>query len=80
MNNLSFDASKCTDFVSSHELAYLKPFANLANEMVNEKNGPGQEFMGWVDLPINYDVNELARIKACSKKIQEAILHRLKQE
>ncbi len=71
MKNLNFDASKSRNFVESHELEYIKPFAKLANEMVNAKKGPGDEFMGWIDLPINYDASELSRIKACSKKIQE---------
>ena len=34
-----------------HELEYLKPLAALANDMVNNKAGAGNEFMGWVDLP-----------------------------
>ena len=70
MNNLKLDVTKCQQFVAKHELEYLKPLAKLANDMVNNKAGAGNEFMGWVDLPLNYDKEEFDRILKCAKKIQ----------
>lgn len=67
MNNLKLDVTKCQQFVAKHELEYLKPLAKLANDMVNNKAGAGNEFMGWVDLPLNYDKEEFDRILKCAK-------------
>ena len=63
MNKLKVDYSKCSDFIKENELEYLMPMANLANDMVNQKKGPGDEFLGWVDLPVDYDKEEFERIK-----------------
>jgi len=38
--------------------------------MLHSKKGPGNDFLGWLDLPLNYDKDEFARIKAAAKKIQ----------
>lgn len=71
MNKLKVDYSKCSNFLENHELEYLMPFAKLANEMVNKKEGPGDNFLGWVDLPVDYDKEEFDRIKKAAKKITE---------
>ncbi|MBP2026555.1 glucose-6-phosphate isomerase [Acetoanaerobium pronyense] len=71
MNKLKVDYSKCSDFIKEKELEYLMPMANLANDMVNQKKGPGDEFLGWVDLPVDYDKEEFERIKKSAKKIKE---------
>lgn len=71
MNKLKVDYSKCSDFIKENELEYLMPMANLANDMVNQKKGPGDEFLGWVDLPVDYDKEEFERIKKSAKKIKQ---------
>lgn len=48
----------------------IKPQVALANRILTEGNGPGNDFLGWVDLPVNYDKEEFERIKAAAKKIQ----------
>ena len=48
----------------------MEPMVQLANKMLNEKSGAGNDFLGWVDLPFDYDKEEFARIKAAAKKIQ----------
>ncbi len=70
MNTLKLDVSRCKQFVEKHELEYLSPLARLANEMVNKKSGAGNDFMGWLDLPANYDKEEFDRILSSAKKIQ----------
>jgi len=58
-------------FVSPDELAGLCPQIQLAERMLNEGNGLGSDFLGWVSLPDNYDKEEFSRIKAAAKRIQE---------
>ena len=57
-------------FVREDELSKMKPFADVAVEMLNNGTGAGNDFIGWVDLPVNYDKEEFERIKAAAKKIQ----------
>ena len=59
-------------FVSDHEIEYLKPAANNAYETLMKKNGPGNAFLGWVDLPENYDKEEFERIKIAAEKIKKS--------
>ena len=56
-------------FVADHEIEYLSPAANNAYETLMKKNGPGNAFLGWVDLPKNYDRDEVAQIKKAAAKI-----------
>ena len=57
-------------FISESEREYLKPFAEVAHNMLHSKKGQGGDFLGWLDLPLNYDKDEFARIKATAKKIK----------
>ena len=41
------------------------------NKMIDEKTGPGNDFLGWVDWPVNYDKEELARIKKDAKYVRD---------
>ena len=45
------------------------------NKMIDEKSGPGNDFLGWVDWPVNYDQEELERIIKDTKYVRE---HKLK--
>ncbi len=56
--------------VSEHEIAAIKAQAELAAKTLEEKNGAGNDFLGWTDLPVNYDKEEFARIKAAAEKIR----------
>ncbi len=58
------------DFVSEHEEKYMQPFANVAYELLMSHKGQGNDFHGWVDLPVNYDKAEFARIKEASERIK----------
>ena len=57
-------------FVRADELTKMKPFADVAVDLLNSGTGAGNDFIGWVDLPVNYDKEEFKRIKAAAKKIQ----------
>ena len=58
-------------FVASHELEYMKPFAKVAHQMLLSGKGQGNDFIGWVNLPENYDKEEFARIKVAAEKIKK---------
>ncbi len=58
-------------FVSSHEIEYLKPFAKVAHNLLVSGKGQGNDFHGWVKLPVNYDKEEFARIKVAAEKIKK---------
>lgn len=57
-------------FVSDDELVEIFPMVRAAHESLNERTGAGNEFLGWLDLPINYDRDEFDRIKLVSEKIR----------
>jgi len=58
-------------FVEQEELGYMKPLLQAAQDQLYAGTGAGNGFLGWIDLPENYDKEEFARIKAAAKKIQE---------
>ena len=59
-------------FVSANEIKYMKGAANGALELVKSKSGQGSDFLGWVDLPVDYDKEEFARIKVAAEKIKKS--------
>ena len=67
---VTFDYSKVADFVSAEELANFKSTVMGAKETLISKSGAGNDFVGWIDLPVDYDKEEFERIKAAAKKIQ----------
>ncbi|MCI8314144.1 MAG: glucose-6-phosphate isomerase [Lachnospiraceae bacterium] len=70
MSKVTFDYSKAAQFISDHEVAYMKKLTLDAKEVLVSKSGAGNDFLGWIDLPVDYDKEEFARIKEAAKKIQ----------
>ncbi len=69
--NVRFDYSKAMEFIDGKALAELKAEALSARETLVTKSGAGNDFLGWVDLPVNYDREEFARIEQAAAKIRE---------
>lgn len=69
MSKITVDYSKTG--VQAHEVAYFKEHVETAHKMLHDKTGAGNDFLGWIDLPVDYDKNEFARIKAAAEKIQK---------
>ena len=61
-----------SSFVRAHEYEYIQPQVTLANTVLRSKSGPGKDFLGWIDLPVNYDKDEFARIQKCAEKIKSS--------
>ena len=59
-------------FVSESEIEYMQPFARNAFDLLTSGKGPGNDFLGWVNLPENYDKEEFARIKVAAEKIKKS--------
>ena len=67
---VTFDYSKADSFISEEEIGYMKKLTLDAKETLVSKTGAGNDFLGWIDLPVDYDKEEFTRIKAAAKKIQ----------
>lgn len=70
-NRLRFDYSNALAFVGQHEIDYMAEYVKTAHNQLHEKTGAGSDFLGWIDLPVNYDKEEFQRIKKAAKRIQE---------
>ena len=70
MSRVTFDYSKAKTFISDHEIASMKKIAENAKAELLGREGAGNDFLGWIDLPVDYDKEEFARIKDAAKKIQ----------
>ncbi len=71
MSKVTFDYSKTSSFISEDEVISMKKIAEDAKKVLVEKTGAGNDFLGWIDLPVDYDKEEFERIKKAAKKIQE---------
>ncbi|MCR8632502.1 glucose-6-phosphate isomerase [Paenibacillus radicis (ex Xue et al. 2023)] len=69
-NKLTFDYSKALSFIQQHEVDYLAEPVRMAHEQLHNQTGAGSDYLGWVDLPVNYDKEEFARIQKAAKQIQ----------
>ena len=70
MSKITFEYASAAPFVADHEVENMKKITMDAKELLVSKTGPGNDFLGWIDLPVNYDKEEFARIKKAAAKIQ----------
>lgn len=59
------------DFITDDEISAMQPEVTKAHELLHSGTGAGNDFIGWLDLPVNYDKDEFARIKAAAEKIKK---------
>ena len=71
MAKVTFDAAMATGFYTEAEMEEMKAAALAAKETLVSKTGAGNDFLGWIDLPVDYEKEEFDRIKAAAKKIQQ---------
>ncbi|WP_169316009.1 glucose-6-phosphate isomerase [Thermoclostridium stercorarium] len=67
---IRFDYKKAEGFIHEHEIEYLKPMVETAHTMLHQKSGPGNDFLGWLELPVSYDTSEFSRIKEAAERIR----------
>lgn len=70
MKKVTFDNSVAKIFVSDAELKNMERIALSAKEELVSKTGAGNDYLGWIDLPVKYNKKEFARIKEAAAKIQ----------
>ncbi|MFJ5623252.1 glucose-6-phosphate isomerase [Peribacillus loiseleuriae] len=70
MTHVRFDYSKALSFFGEHEITYLQDAVKAAHNSLHEKTGAGNDFLGWIDLPVDYDKEEFARIQKAASKIK----------
>ena len=70
MGKIKFDYSNAKDFIRDHEIGMIEKQVADAKEYLLSRKGPGNDFLGWIDLPVDYDKEEFARIKKAAQKIQ----------
>jgi glucose-6-phosphate isomerase len=70
-NKVRFDYSACSKFIRPIEVDMMKMTVYAAKEQLVNGTGEGSDFLGWIDLPINYDKEEFDRILKAASKIQE---------
>ena len=71
MKNISFDYSKATGFINEEELNVMKEKAAAARDTLLNKTGEGNDYLGWIDLPVDYDKEEFERIQDAARKIRQ---------
>lgn len=71
MSKVTYDYSKALAFISEEEVELIRPQAEAAKELLLSKKGAGNDFLGWLDLPVDYDKDEFARIKKAAEKIRK---------
>ncbi len=67
---VTFDYSRAMKFIGENELAPMEKLVNDAKEVLVSKTGEGNDFLGWIDLPVDYDKEEFVRIEKAAEKIK----------
>ena len=67
--SIKFIDKYASPFIGSDELKGIAPAVKAAHEVLETRTGLGNDFLGWVDLPVNYDKDEFDRVKAAAKRI-----------
>ncbi|WP_294406737.1 glucose-6-phosphate isomerase [uncultured Clostridium sp.] len=67
---ISLDLSKVAPYLAASEIDYMEDMVKSAHDKLHNGTGAGNDFLGWIDLPVNYDKDEFARIKKAAEKIQ----------
>lgn len=71
MQGLSLDFAGVKRFIPDYELENINYKVKYAHNLLQNKNGEGKEMLGWLDLPINRDEEEISRIKVCADRIRK---------
>ncbi|MFA9456722.1 glucose-6-phosphate isomerase [Halalkalibacter sp. AB-rgal2] len=71
MAKIQFDYSKALTFFNQHEVDYLQGAVKAAHEALHNGTGAGNDYLGWINLPTEYDKEEFARIQKAAEKIKQ---------
>ena len=68
--HVTFDFSFADKFIREDEVDLMKASIQAAKDTLENRSGAGNDFLGWIDLPVDYDKEEFARIQKAAEKIQ----------
>ena len=68
---VKYNGKHLAKFIRPEEYDTIFPQVKLAHQQLESRSGAGNDFLGWLDLPVNYDKEEFTRIKEAAKKIRE---------
>lgn len=68
---ISLNIKKAMPFAREEDILKLKPMVTDAHNTLHDRDGAGNDFLGWLDLPENYDKGEFERIKVAAEKIKK---------
>ena len=69
--SVKYNGKHLAKFIRPEEYDTIFSQVELAHQQLESRSGAGNDFLGWLDLPVNYDKEEFARIKEAAKKIRE---------
>lgn len=69
--SVKYNGKHLAKFIRPEEYDTIFPQVKLAHQQLESRSGAGNDFLGWLDLPVNYDKEEFTRIKEVAKKIRE---------
>lgn len=67
---VKYNGKHLAKFIRPEEYEAIYPQVELAHKQLETRTGPGNDFLGWLDLPVTYDKEEFARIKEAAQKIR----------
>mgnify|MGYP002548471980 FL=1 len=65
-----FDYANAEGFIQKDAIEAMKDAALSAKRTLVEKSGAGNDYLGWLDLPVDYDRDEFKRIIAAAERIK----------
>ena len=72
--SISLNTKYLQNFIAPHEMESAKASVELAAKTLAERSGAGNDFLGWVDLPTNYDKEEFQELKLLLKKSRRILM------
>ena len=70
MTHIQLDYGKTLEFFGKHELEQQKDIVKSIHKTIHEGTGAGSDFLGWIDLPVDYDKEEFSRILEAAKRVK----------
>ena len=71
MTHIQLDYGKTLEFFGEHELQQQKDIVKSIHNTIHKGTGAGSDFLGWIDLPVDYDKEEFSRILEASKRVKD---------
>ena len=69
MSKVTFDYSKACSFIQEHEMEYMSELAAQAKDKLVAKTGAGNDFLGWIDLPVDSWDGSISRLTMTKKSL-----------